>query len=535
MIVLDSYFNMKIKSKVKSIEIKPKADSRPIRRLNQKAYLNAVSSLIDFSARLLVNLVVTPILVSGLGSMFFGVWQILSRLISCISAADGRPTQALKWVTANRQASDDYASKRRDVGSALCVWLIFLPILTIVGIILIWLSPIITKVSSEQYLVVRFTCTLLVINFLLIGLIALPESVLRGMNLGYKRIGIVASITVLGGALTAGAIYLGFGLVGIAGAQIVISILTGFTFWLVVRKFVPWFGIARPKLTEVWHFLRLSSWYTVWTLVNKLLLMSDLVILGLVTSATTVTTFVLTSLPAQTSVNVISIIVGAVIPGLGGVIGKKQYDEAAGYHNEMMANSWLLVTAIGSTILLWNRSFIYLWVGAEHYAGFWANILIVLVAVQLVFIRNDAFVIDLTLNLRRKVILGAIGAFLSIGFAVVLTSYLGIIGLCLGLMGGRLILTISYPLLVSSFLGRSFRVQLISLFRPGLVTGIIFAISGYLGQQLLANNWIEWFAYTIMSFGLILCSGFIFGFTYKQRWQLTDRLKSIQLFSGNVS
>lgn len=59
-----------------------------------------------------------------------------------------------------------------------------------------WAAPLVTKVPAELHATVRFSCALLVINFLLTNLMALPESVLRGMNLGYKRMGLQAGMMV---------------------------------------------------------------------------------------------------------------------------------------------------------------------------------------------------------------------------------------------------------------------------------------------------------------------------------------------------
>src|SRR5262249_54757830 len=150
---------------------------------------------------------------------------------------------------------DDPDVKRRYVGSALGVWLLFLPLLTLVGLILVWVSPAIARVGPDRFAAVRITCSLLVFNFLGGNLLALPESVLRGMNLGYRRMGLQAGLSIVGGLLTAGAIYLGLGLIGVAGAQVVLSVVTGVFFWLLVKKCVPWFGFARPKRSDVRAFL----------------------------------------------------------------------------------------------------------------------------------------------------------------------------------------------------------------------------------------------------------------------------------------
>lgn len=459
-------------------------------KLTRRASLNIIASLVDYFAKMAVGLFVTPILVAGLGRSLFGVWEMLGRLVGYMSATDGRPTEALRLTISNEQAIDDPESKRRHVGSALTVWLLFLPVLVIGGIILVWLSPAIAKVPAESHGSVRLTAALMVVNFLLLNLAALPESVLRGTNLGYKRMGLQAGLSVVGGILTVGAIYIGSGLAGVAGAQIALTCMTGVLFLYVVKKYVPWFGIAKPSRADVRRFLGLSIWNTAGTLIAKLHLATDVIILGIIASASLVTTYVLTGYAAQAVTGIITLALGAVTPGLAGLIGKKEYEKTAELRNEMIAINWLLVTAIGSTILIWNRSFLSLWVGEQYYAGSWANLLIVLVMAQTTFIRSDAYLIDATLKLRNRVLVAALAAFLSIVFSIILTPYLKIVGLCIGVLIGRLVQSISYPFMLNSCLAKAKRPRATTVARSGLVMAIFFVGSAYLGQRLLAQSWL---------------------------------------------
>ena len=121
----------------------------------QLATLNAVASALEYGARLIVGFLINPILVAGLGDYGYGVWQILGRLVAYMTPASGRPTQALKWTLANRQASVDFHEKRRQVGSAMIVWLIFLPVLALIGSGLIWFTPTWLGASAEFTPIVR--------------------------------------------------------------------------------------------------------------------------------------------------------------------------------------------------------------------------------------------------------------------------------------------------------------------------------------------------------------------------------------------
>jgi len=98
----------------------------------------------------------------------------------------------------------------------------------------------------------------------------------------------------------------------------------------------------------------------------------------------------------------------------------------------------------------------------EYYAGLIPTLLVVLVVIQFVLIRNDANFIDLTLRLRRKVLLGFFVSYAFNRFSCCIDGLfqLGIVGLCFGLIVGRSILSVGYPFLVGRFLGLHFRPKL---------------------------------------------------------------------------
>src|ERR1051326_4765744 len=112
--------------------------------LTRKASLTAVASLVDYGAKIIVGIVVTPILVSGLGTALYGVWEMLTRLVNYMVAADGRPTEALRLIVANHQERADEARQRRHVGSPPLVWLFFFPLVAVVGGVFICLATAIT-------------------------------------------------------------------------------------------------------------------------------------------------------------------------------------------------------------------------------------------------------------------------------------------------------------------------------------------------------------------------------------------------------
>ena len=137
-----------------ALSISPRVTAQELRgpgeaNLTWRASLNLLQSILDYSAKLAISLVVIPILVGGLGRALFGVWEMLSRLMGYLQSADGRPTQALRLIISNVQSEHDTGGKRRWIGAALRVWTWFLPLWLVAGMAVIWLGASLVLIMYE--------------------------------------------------------------------------------------------------------------------------------------------------------------------------------------------------------------------------------------------------------------------------------------------------------------------------------------------------------------------------------------------------
>src|SRR5690606_36317842 len=103
---------------------------------------------------------------------------------------------------------------------------------------------------------------------------------------------------------------------------------------------------------------------------------------------------------------------------------------------------------IGVGILLFNNAFVQLWIGEEHFAGSVENFFILLIAVQFIFFQTDSLIINVSLDLKMKVLLSLIASSVTFLLAYVLVPEYQIVGLCWSIFLGRLILTMGYPLII---------------------------------------------------------------------------------------
>lgn len=497
------------------------------RTLSQRASLNTLAAGIDYAVRVVIQLLLAPLMLTTLGTAGYGSWQVLDRLIGHATPAGGRPGEALKWLVAHDQSSVDEDRKRRQLGSAVLVWALFIPLVGGIGGVLAWLSPALVGASGHSDGTIRLVAGLLVLNLVLLGVAGLPQAVLQGENLGYRRLGLSSVVLLLGGGITALTLWAGWGLAGVALATIAGTALSGATFLAIVRRQVPWWGLARPDRTAVTGFVRLSWWFLLWNLVMQAIKGSDLIVLGAVAGASAVAVYSLTSLVPQAVSDTVFLMISSTMPGLGGIIGSGDLRRAAQVRAETLALCWLLAAASGATVVAWLPSFLHLWVGDRYDAGTAGTLLICLMVLQLAVIRVDSNVIDLTLTVRAKVLLGLTSVALSAGLAVLLLreTGLGIAGLVAGLMIGRLPLTACYPVLVARLLGLRRAISVRAIARPLLATAALFALATWLRPQAGTPGWPGLVAGGLVTAATFLVLGALVGLDHDRRRLLVVRLR----------
>ncbi|MBK9130713.1 MAG: polysaccharide biosynthesis C-terminal domain-containing protein [Gammaproteobacteria bacterium] len=495
-------------------------------RLGNTAILNSLAAIAEFISRNIMLLILTPFLVHGLGNSVYGIWKILERLITYLYVADGRPTQGLQWMIASRQGSGHSDENRIAVRHAIAVWMGFIPIVLFLGGMLAWFVPAWIDATSDHYMQIRIATIVLVMGFLCIGLGSIAISVLVGVNLGYKRVWATLTVVILTGLLMALSLRYEYGLIGIASANAAGSLAGALLFMWIVRINVAWFPGIVPLFRGAARFLRLNIWFACWTLINKVILNSDIVILGMILTLSAVTEYSITSFAAQTLVTIIALIVGASVPGMGNMVSNGDDRRVIETRRELLDYVWFACAIGGSLIIAWNNAFITLWVGHEIYAGRLVDALILVFSIQIAMIRSDAFIIDLTLDIKRKVFIGAISAVLSVTLAFALVPEYGLVGLCIAMIIGRLPMTFLFTKIVH----KRFRIDnsIYDVARR-FIGALIWIILLYvISNQMDASTWISFLSACLLTvtFGIPSCFFLMFGASDRAR--MLARIRSFK-------
>ena len=221
----------------------------------------------------------------------------------------------------------------------------------------------------------------------------------------------------------------------------------------------------------------------------------------------------------------LSMVISAAMPGVGGLVGAGELERAGRVRAETQGLCWLLAVASGATVIIWLPGFLRLWVGSQYDAGTVATVLICVMVMQFGLIRVDSNVIDVTLHVRAKVILGLLSAGLAVLLGVLLVGPAdqGIAGVVAAMILGRAPLTVAYPVLVGRLLQRPSGLRLATLWRPALVSVAMFAGAVGLREHAGTPGWIPLMALGSLTAVLALAFAYAAGLTAHQRSRLRSR------------
>ena len=193
--------------------------------------------------------------------------------------------------------------------------------------------------------------------------------------------------------------------------------------------------------------------------------------------------------------------------------------------------AWLIATVLGCVGLAWNGSFVSLWIGPEAFAGRLANLVLMLLITQQMFMRADAFIVDTTLSIRHKVLSGIVSAVVALSLAAWLGERYGIVGVATGMLAGRSILTLAFPALVGAALKVSPARQLAAILRPGLTMALILGATYRFGSSLATDSWVVLVLAASATALLSAVAAWFLGLTRNQRTGLRARLASVSLLA----
>ena len=363
---------------------------------------NAVALHTNFVVMAVLGLVVSPIVLGSVGSVAFGIWKTAQQAVGFLTLADGRATQALKWVVASRDGVTDGDALRRDVGATLVVWVLWLPVSVAAAVVLV-LFALPRLVDGTDPQMAYAVGGVLAAGTLAGGVLGIPDAVLRGSNLVHLSARVSTVVAVGVAVVSVIAVWRSAGIVALAVITAAGGVVAAALTWRAAASRVVWWGAARPHAGEVGRLSRFSGWLLAWATVDRVLLSAELLLFGAVLGPAVAASFALTSYVTVFVIGAGMLTTGAMMPSLGGLVARSDAESARVVSLAKSLNAAIIVVGGGAAVLF-NEAFVSVWVGAEHYLGDPVNALMVASMAQVMLLRTDAQIVDVSLEVARMVL-----------------------------------------------------------------------------------------------------------------------------------
>ena len=502
----------------------PRRQEEPAIKLSHLAAINTAALVAQQLVVMVVSFLITPLLVAAVGVAVFGIWQLIVKWSAYLVFLDGRAHENLKWlISRSADETDDY--KRQALTASLRVWLTYLPLLLLGAGLFVYFIAEAGREEDVSTAVVMTAAVLMAINALLLGLQRFPEGLLVGTNQAYRSAFGRVLILLVSGVGSYLAVYYGHGLVGLATVQACTTALLGIMFMMLARRHIGWLGLARPPAALLRRLYATGFWFFLWSIVNFALLQMELLMLGVFGSAELVGKFAITFFAVQAVTVMIETVTTAVLPGIGTLLGKGEMEKVRQVRMEGNLYSWWLGLSLSVAVIVVNQSFVGVWVGEDAFAGSLESFLIVVLALQLVVLKNDSLLINLALEQKRKVQVTA----LSIGAVFLLSALLvpeyGIVGVCLAGIAGRAMLMVFYPRIINRFLQQS--ASPVGEIRRWVVSAAFLVGSVIVAEHVTVQGWFALVAVGAVTFLAAFALYYLAGMSAAQRQLASARVQGL--------
>jgi len=431
---------------------------------------------------LALSIVTIPILVHALGTAGYGLYVVVSVLLTYSVILDLGLTTTLIWAVAQHASSADQDKLERIIGTAFSLLALFgLGVGAILAALAGFAADSVLQVPpglrSDAHFVLYLAALGITVNLCLAIFYAVPQ--------GLQRLDLFAKRNVILGTLTAAAqilaVTLGAGVRWVTSISVVANVLSLLVFVVLCRQLLPSISF-RPRL-DAWAMRQLIGFGAmkfVSQLSSQLAFQADRLILAALLPISAVTFYSIPLSIAQRLVVVQGAIAGSFFPAASEL---SRAGDIPRLHRLYLSSLKLVAAlAVPAVVLVggFGRPLLEVWLGrsfAESSAGI---LLVLMVAYGLVSLTGiPALASDATGHPGWTAAFALISAALNVSLTLVLVRWIGAIGAAWALLLNTAVLVVPLGLLVQRrFLKLPTATVLTwSLARPFLAGGILLAFT----------------------------------------------------------
>lgn len=491
---------------------------------SKKAAFTFVANSVDQIAGLFVGFLFTPIIVRGLGAELYGAWGVIAKLTGFVGVSNLNPMAILKLQMGVRQSNSDVAEKNRLVGASIIQWVFTLPLMIILSVILIGSIDEITSVAPGHLFEVQISLIIMIACLLTTQLLSFPGSMLAGHNKQYKGMGINAFAIVLSGIINVLGILLGYGIVVLSLTSILGVLLSSYFRYKIAKKEFPWMEIKIPQKDELISNFKLSLAGNLNTISWLFFTSTDVLIFSYLFGAEFAGVYLTTTAMLRFSIPVVQSLINSGNAGVQEMVGLKDWKNLEVYRRKIYKIAIFISSVIFVPIILFNKNFVFLWIGGDFYGGFGITLLTIVNSIAKQFVLIDSIPLDALLRLKEKSISVFVTGITGIAIGIVLAKMIGVLGVLIGQLIAYVFLLVSIQFLLKKYtpfkIIRHWRGQIIAFIY--LISLIV--LSGGVFDEIVLDTWLKFGIYFLSTVIPLVIFSWVIIFSASEKRDLHNKL-----------
>lgn len=495
-----------------------------------------VLQYLQMGLSIIINLVYTPIMIRILGDSEYGIYQLVSSIISYLNLLSlGFGASYIRFYSRYKVVNDEEGVKKLNG--------LFLIVFTIMGIVAV-IAGLFISFNVEIFFNETYTSSDLVIAkilmiFLTINLaISFPASVFVSYITSQEKFIFQKLVnigkTVLSPILSIALLYLGYGSIGMVIVTTAISIIIDtINVLYCILKLKMRFSFKNPNLKLLKEIAIFSLFIAINQIIDQINWQTDKIILGKMTTSTVVAIYAVASTINSMYLNFSTAISNVYVPRVNRIVASSTNEEET---NEKLTDlmikvgrlQFFVMMLILTGFIFFGKYFIYRWAG-ENYGDAYYITLLLICPVTIPLIQNLGIEIQRAKNKHQfRSIIYLIVAILNVGISIWFCTLWGVIGTALGT---TLSLIIGNIIIMNIYYQKALGINIIKFWKKILKSIPAFIIPVICGICLMIfysfNSLIDFglimIAYTIIYFINVL----LFGLNKEEKTGLKNKLNMI--------
>ena len=435
--------------------------------------------------QIIIQLVYTPIMLRILGDNEYGIYSLVSSIISYLSLLSlGFGASYIRFYSVSKATGDDEAVKRLN-GLYLLVFIIMGAIALIAGLVIAFN---VTIFFNETYTADDLEIAKILMIFLAINLsVSFPASVFTSYissqeKFIFQKLANMGK-TVFSPCLSIAFLLLGYGSIGMVIATTAISLLVDIINVLFcVGKLKMRFSLRNPNLYLLKDIAIFSIFIAINQIVDQINWQTDKIILGKMVNPTAVAIYAVGSNLNAMYTNFSTAISGVFAPQINRLVSMQPngwVDEINALFQKVGRLQFLVLGLIMSGFIFFGQYFISIWAGEGYELSYYIALLLICPG-TIALIQNIGVEVQRARNKHQfRSLVYLFMAVLNVGISILLCYYLGTIGTAIGttislVIANGLIMNIYYQKKLDINVGK-FWIQIVKIL-PGLVLPVLTGI-----------------------------------------------------------